>query len=135
VGESNPETWDQQWSINAATAYHATRAFLPLVRMARGAIVFFASEAVLPGSSVAGISAYAAAKSAVVALMRAVAREERDAGVRANAVAPTAIRTARNIESMGPDARYIAREDVATAVLFLCSADANAVTGQVIRLG
>jgi NAD(P)-dependent dehydrogenase (short-subunit alcohol dehydrogenase family) len=135
VAESSPETWDQQWRINAATAYHVTRAFLPLVRTAHGAIVFFASEAVLPGSSVAGISAYAAAKTAVVTLMRAVAREERDAGVRANAVAPAAIRTAQNIASMGTNVRYAEREDVAAAVLFLCSPAATAVTGQVIRLG
>lgn len=135
VAESTTEVWDRQMRINLATAYHVTRAFLPMLRSARGAVVFFASEAALPGSRVAGVSAYAVAKSGVVTLMRAVAQEEREHGVRANAVAPAAIRTAQNLASMGAAARYIEREDVAAAVLFLCSAGASAITGQVIRLG
>jgi NAD(P)-dependent dehydrogenase (short-subunit alcohol dehydrogenase family) len=35
---------------------------------------------------------------------------------------------------MGQNVRYIEREDVAAAVLFLCSPEARAITGQVIRL-
>jgi NAD(P)-dependent dehydrogenase (short-subunit alcohol dehydrogenase family) len=80
------------------------------------------------------MSAYAAAKSGVVALMRAVAQEEQKNGVRANALAPTAIRTAANLESMGGDVRYVEREEVAATVAFLCSAEASAITGQIIRL-
>jgi NAD(P)-dependent dehydrogenase (short-subunit alcohol dehydrogenase family) len=122
------------FAINLTTTYLATRAFLPLVRAARGAIVSFASEAVLPGSRIAGMAAYAAAKTGVATLMYAVAQEERANGVRANAVAPGAIRTTSNIESMGADKHYVEREDVAAAVAWLCSSEAKAVTGQVIRL-
>jgi NAD(P)-dependent dehydrogenase (short-subunit alcohol dehydrogenase family) len=81
------------------------------------------------------MAAYAAAKSGVLALMRAVAEEERATGVRANALAPTAIRTAANLDSMGENVRYVEREEVADAVLFLCSDGASAISGQVIRLG
>ena len=81
------------------------------------------------------MAAYAAAKSGVLALMRAVAQEEAKAGVRANAVAPTAIRTAANERSMGADASYVEREEVAATVGWLCSASASAVTGQALRLG
>ena len=35
---------------------------------------------------------------------------------------------------MGRDARYVEREDVASAVAFLCSDASRAITGQVIRL-
>jgi NAD(P)-dependent dehydrogenase (short-subunit alcohol dehydrogenase family) len=97
-------------------------------------VLFFASEAALPGASVANKAAYAVAKTGVLTLMRAVAEEERGAGVRANALAPAAIRTAANVSAMGEDTHYVEREDVAAAVLFLCSADAHAVTGQVIAL-
>jgi NAD(P)-dependent dehydrogenase (short-subunit alcohol dehydrogenase family) len=134
VAESDPEVWTRMNRINVVTAYTTTRAFLPHLRAARGAVVFFASDAALPGASVANVWAYAAAKSAVLTLMRAVAREERDAGVRANAVAPTSIRTAANVESMGEDVRYVEREDVAAAVWTLCAADTRAITGQVVRL-
>lgn len=134
VADSDIAVWHRQLDINLTTAYLATRAFLPLLRPQRGAIVYFASAATLPGEKVAGMSAYVAAKSGVTALTRAVAEEERESGVRANAVAPTAIRTAANLNSMGSKIRYVEREEVARTVLFLCSDDASAVTGQILRL-
>ncbi|HEX8725396.1 MAG TPA: SDR family oxidoreductase [Gemmatimonadaceae bacterium] len=134
VADSAAESWERLSRINLLTAYATTRAFLPLLRRGHGSVVFFASDAALPGASVSGNWAYAAAKTSVVTLMRAVAREEQAAGVRANAVAPTAIRTASNLASMGAAAHYVEREAVADAVWFLCSDAARAVTGQVIRL-
>lgn len=120
--------------INLTTAYLVTRAFLPLVRAARGSFVYFASEAVAPGGKVANIAAYAAAKAGVVSLMRAVAQEERASGVRANALAPTSIRTSANVQAMGENVRYVEREEVAAVVAFLCSDAARAVTGQLVAL-
>jgi NAD(P)-dependent dehydrogenase (short-subunit alcohol dehydrogenase family) len=134
VGESDVTVWRRQFDINLTTAYLATRAFLPQIRTTRGAIVYFASAAVLPGGNAGGMSAYVAAKSGVLALARAVAEEERDAGVRANAIAPTSIRTAANLRTMSKTAEYVEREEVAATVLFLCSEAASAVTGQVLRL-
>ena len=134
VAESDFTEWRTQLDINLVTAYLATRAFLPMLRRTRGAVVCFAAAAALPGAKVAEMSAYVAAKSGVIALTRAVADEERDAGVRANAIAPTAIRTAMNLETMGDRTRYVEREDVARTVLYLCSDDARAVTGQILRL-
>jgi NAD(P)-dependent dehydrogenase (short-subunit alcohol dehydrogenase family) len=134
VPESDTEVWQRMMTINLTTAYVVTRAFLPFLRAGKGAIVYFGSEAVLPGGKVGGIAAYAAAKSGVLTLMRAVAQEERNNGVRANALAPTSIRTAANVESMGENIRYVEREEVAAAVAYLCSDDASAVTGQVIAL-
>jgi NAD(P)-dependent dehydrogenase (short-subunit alcohol dehydrogenase family) len=134
VADSDPTAWTRQLSINLTTAYLTARAFLPLVRATKGAMVFFGSEAALPGARVAGISAYAAAKGAVLTLVQAIAQEERDNGVRANALAPAAIRTAANIAEMGPGAAYVTREAVADVVLWLCSDAARAVTGQVVRV-
>lgn len=134
VADSDPNAWRKQFEINLTTAYLATRSFLPLVRAARGAIVFFASAAVLPGGKTAEISAYAAAKSGVLALMRSVATEERENGVRANAIAPTAIRTSENLDTMGSSVRYVERQQVADIVVYLCSDEASAVTGQVLQL-
>lgn len=132
VAESDPAVWAKQFAINATSAYLTARSFVPLLRPTKGAMVFFASEVVLPGGHVAKLSAYAAAKSAVVALMRSVAGEESRQGVRANAVAPTTIRTADNVAAMGADAPMVTREAVAEVVLWLCSESARAVSGQVI---
>ena len=135
VAETDPSTWHKLFAINLTTAFVATSAFLPLVRRARGAMVYFASASSLPGAAVSKMAAYAAAKGGVITLMRAVAGEERGNGVRANALAPQAIRTQTNLSSMGEDHRYVERETVAAWVLWLCSTTAGPVTGQVIRLG
>jgi NAD(P)-dependent dehydrogenase (short-subunit alcohol dehydrogenase family) len=134
VADSDPAAWGRQLAINITTAYLTARAFIPLLRGTRGAIVFFGSEAALPGARVAGISGYAAAKTAVLSLAQAIAQEERDNGVRANALAPTSIRTAANLAEMGPDTAYVTREAVADVVLWLCSDAARAVTGQIVRV-
>ena len=132
VADSDASLWSRQFALNATTAYLAARAFLPMLRVAKGSLVFFASEAILPGGRTAGLSAYAASKGAVVALMQSISQEEAPRGVRANAVAPTSIRTAANVAAMGPDVAYVSRDDVAKVVLWLCSEDARVVNGQVI---
>lgn len=132
--ESDVAVWDRMMTINLTTAYLVTRAFLPLLRAGKGAIVYFASEAALPGAKVGATAAYAAAKSGVVTLMRAVAQSERANGVRANALAPSTIRTASNVQSMGEGVRYVERKEVGEAVVYLCGNAASAVNGQLIAL-
>jgi NAD(P)-dependent dehydrogenase (short-subunit alcohol dehydrogenase family) len=134
LAQSDSPSVDRMWAVNAVTAFNATRALFPMLRAARGSVVFFASDVVLDGARTSGIAGYAMAKSAVVTLMRSVADEGREFGVRANALAPGSIRTGTNEASMGSSVRYVEREDVASAVEFLCSPAARAVTGQVIRL-
>ena len=131
---SDPRDFERLLRINLTTAYLTTRAFLPMLARARGSVVFFASESVLEGARTGGSSAYAIAKTGVVALMRSVADEGRDLGVRANALAPGSIRTATNEASMGEKTRYVEREEVADAVAFLTSSGASAISSQVIRL-
>lgn len=134
LADSDPREFDRLMQINLTTAYLATRAFLPMLARARGCVVFFASESVLEGSRTSGSAAYAAAKAGVVALMRSVADEGRGLGVRANALAPGAIRTATNEASMDAKTRYVEREQVASTVAFLTSPAASAISSQIIRL-
>lgn len=134
VAESDPAIFHKMIAINLTTAYLTTRGMLPLLRRAHGSIVYFSAAAVLPGGSGARMAGYAVAKSGVSMLMRAVAAEEAEHGVRANALAPTMIRTATNVQSMGSDKRYVEREQIADIALYLCSDAARAITGQVIRL-
>lgn len=134
VAESDPAIFYRMIAVNLTTAYLTTRALLPSLRRGRGGILYFSSASVLAGGTGARMSAYAAAKAAVAALMRAVAAEEAANGVRANALAPTSIRTASNESSMGADARYVEREQVADIALYLCSEAAQPITGQLIGL-
>jgi NAD(P)-dependent dehydrogenase (short-subunit alcohol dehydrogenase family) len=135
IADSDPAAWTHQFTINLTTAYLTARGFLPLLRATKGSLVFFGSEAALPGARLPGIGAYAAAKSALLTLAQVIAQEERDNGVRANALAPAAIRTAANLAmTKSPDASFVTRESVADVVLWLCSDAARAVTGQVVRV-
>jgi len=134
VAESDPAEWTRLFTINGTTTYLVARAFIPMLRVTRGAIVCFASEAALPGASAAGRAAYTAAKGAVVTLVHAIAREEREHGVRANAVAPSTIRTADNVAAMGESTTMVSREAVADAVCWLASEEARAVSGQVVAV-
>lgn len=134
VAESDPDVYARQYRINVETALMTTRAFLPALRQTRGAVVFVGSPPALPGARPKNLSAYAMAKAAVLVLMRAVAQEEAAHGIRANAIAPAAIRTRTNLETMPPGTSYVEREAVADAVIWLCSPAAEAVTGQVLEL-
>ncbi len=133
LAASDPQSWHRMFAINLTTAYVATRAFLPMLRAGKGAICYFGSTAALSGGNGARMSAYAAAKAGVLSLMQSVAEEERSSGVRANAIVPTAVRTAQNERDMGSDAGYVEREEVARLALWLCApGGAAVVTGQAI---
>lgn len=133
VAETTVEAWDRQLTINLRTAFLTSREAIPMLREARGSIVFFSSESALDGAKLARVAAYAVAKSGLLTLAAALSQEEASHGVRVNTLAPSAIRTATNATDM-PNARFVEREDVAAAVSWLCSDGAAAVTGQVVRL-
>ncbi|MBL0939020.1 MAG: SDR family oxidoreductase [Gemmatimonadaceae bacterium] len=134
LADADPDAWHKQFIINLDTAFATTRAFLPALRDGKGSLVYFGSAAALPDGSPKGMAAYAAAKSGVLTLMRTVAVDERKNGVRANAVAPTSIRTATNMADMGDKTDYVERESVAEVIAFLLSTAARNVTGQVLKL-
>jgi NAD(P)-dependent dehydrogenase (short-subunit alcohol dehydrogenase family) len=134
VAETKLAEWDKQLTINLRTAFLVAREAIPMLRVDRGSLVFFSSESALTGAKAARVSAYAVAKTGVLSLAVAISQEEAPNGVRANVVAPAAIRTATNISEMGADSRYVEREDVAATVSWLCSDGAGSVTGQVLRL-
>jgi NAD(P)-dependent dehydrogenase (short-subunit alcohol dehydrogenase family) len=134
VAQTETAEWRREQQRNAETAFLVTRAALPLLREARGAIINFASPAGVRAQ--AQLGAYSAAKAAVVALTRAVAVEEKATGVRANAIAPGMIDTEQNRKSVAnPDnMKWITREQIADVVLFLGSDAAAAVTGETIHV-
>lgn len=134
IAETSAADWEREIRRNAGTALLLSRAALPLLRESRGAIVNFASPA--GERAVANLGAYSAAKAAVIALTRALALEERETGVRANAIAPGPIDTEQNLKDAGDDAkaRFVSRDDVASVVLFLASPDARGISGETIHV-
>lgn len=130
--EGSPDGFDREIAINLKTAYLMSRAAAPALAESRGCIVNFASIAVMDPA--ADLSIYSAAKAGVAGLTRSLAKELRPTGVRVNAVAPAMVRTGENVQASGADAQYIEMSDITTAVLFLASDDARAITGHLLPL-
>jgi NAD(P)-dependent dehydrogenase (short-subunit alcohol dehydrogenase family) len=143
------ETWRQAIDLNLMGTVHCTRAVLPAMKAARsGRIVNIASTAGLVGYPY--VSAYVAAKHAVVGLTKALALEVAKSGVTVNAVCPgftdtdivaTAVETITKatgrssdealatFTNTNPQGRLVRPEEVAAAVLWLASDEAAAVNG------
>ncbi len=128
-------TWRSMLDENLESAQRALRTLLPrLVARRAGSVVVIGSRNVERPWSGAGAAAYTVAKSAVVALARAIAIEVLDAGVRVNAVLPSTIDTAKNRGAM-PDAdasRWVQPESIAAVIEFLLSDAARDVSGAVL---
>lgn len=129
LADGGLDGWTEQFRMNLLTAATATKAALPYLRTSQGAIVNVASAPAKKAG--AGMGAYAASKSGVLRLTESLAEEEKNAGVRVNAVLPTIIDTPRNRADM-PKAdftRWVKPEEIAKAILFLLSGEATAITG------
>lgn len=139
---------DEQWSLVIDVCLRGTfyciRAVLPtMIEQKSGAIVSLASTAGITGSS--GSCHYAAAKAGIIALSKAVARENAPLGIRVNAIAPGLIMNPfleriypkedlkRYVEST-PLPRKGEPLDIANAALFLMCDEGSYLTGQTLCL-
>lgn len=144
--------WSRSFEVNATGAFLCTRAVVPgMLERDWGRIVTVASTAGRVGYRYA--AAYTASKHAAVGLMRATAAELAGSGATANAVCPTFVRTEmtrrsverivaaterseeealNELEHASPLGRLLAPEEVASAVAYLVSDDADAINGQAL---
>ena len=134
LADTNSAEWRSEIERNADTVHAMSRALLPLLRESGGAIVNFASPAGLRAAK--NLGAYSAAKAAVVAHTRALALEEKDHGVRVNAIAPGTVDTEQNRASAeDPEhARWVTREEIADVAVFLASDASAGISGETIHV-
>jgi len=152
--KTDADQFRRMFELNVIGVVHATHAVLgDMVARGFGRIVVVASVAGLKGY--AYVSAYCAAKHAAVGLVRALAQETAKTGVTVNAVCPgytdtdlvrdglanIAAKTGRSQEAAladllkdEPFGRLISPEEVAAAVVFLCSREAAAITGTTLAI-
>lgn len=136
--------WADVMRVNLDSAFYLLRAATPLLRQAKGggAVVLVASINGERGKF--GQANYSASKAGLIGFGRSAARELGRFDVRVNLVAPGMIRTAM-IADLSAEIVEQARaetalgrigepEDVARAILFLCSDLSRHVTGQVLRV-
>ncbi|MCI0468164.1 MAG: SDR family NAD(P)-dependent oxidoreductase, partial [Beijerinckiaceae bacterium] len=91
LGDGDLAGWSDLFRMNLLTAATASKAALPHLRASKGAIVNVGSAPAKKAG--AGMGAYAASKAGVLRLTESLAEEEKNAGVRVNAVLPTIIDT------------------------------------------
>lgn len=133
--------WRRTLEIHVDGTFHCTREALKVMEVRRsGCIINMSSVAGLVG--LAGVPEYSAAKGAILAFTKAVAREVAPFGIRVNAIAPGFIDTPlladlsprlRTAFAAGsPLGRLGTADEVAAAALFLAGSEAAFMIGQVI---
>jgi NAD(P)-dependent dehydrogenase (short-subunit alcohol dehydrogenase family) len=131
VAEGDDKTWDRMFALNLKTALTATKAALPHLIEAQGAVVNVGANAALSAS--AGMGAYTASKAGVHKLTESLAQELKGK-VRVNAVLPSIIDTPQNRKDMPKvdPAIWVKPENLAKVMLFLASDEAHEITGALL---
>ncbi|MFB6069642.1 MAG: SDR family NAD(P)-dependent oxidoreductase [Halanaeroarchaeum sp.] len=147
--DNDPEVWDRIIDINYKGQLNAVRAVMDgMMEQESGTIVGISSDAGRVGST--GEAVYAGTKAGVIGFTKTIARELSRFDVTANVVAPGPTETplleemqeetelARKIhegmERNIPLGRNADPEDIAAAVAFFASDDADYITGQVLSV-
>jgi len=135
------EDWAGVLDVNLQGTVRCMREGLDLLKASDDAAIVNMGS-IMEIRHVRQLSAYAASKAAIGALTRSVAVEYAPYGIRVNAIAPGYVDTAmtktvlRNeamreaLLARTPLKRFAEPDDIAKAVLFLASNDANCITGQ-----
>lgn len=155
TGESSPvietptEAWTRALDINLTAPFILSKCLVrTMIECGGGNIVNISSIGARKGG--AFLSAYCASKAALIALTQSLASEVGRFGVRVNAVCPGAVRTqmfqdatramaarvgvdeglvVEKLKEMSATGELVTAEQVARAVMFLCSEDAMGITG------
>jgi len=147
--------WDEGIAVNVSAAFHTIRLTVPGMKQRRwGRIVNVSSIYGLRGA--ANRINYVTSKTALIGMTRAVALETVGHGITCNAVCPgttespvhdETIRAAMATEGLDraeaerrfltgkqPTGRFIAAENVATLIVFVCGTEASDITGAVLPI-
>ena len=147
IPDASDDDFDRVMAVNAKGVWLAMKYELrQMQKQGRGVIVNNASAVGVVGSG-RGLAGYVASKHAVVGLTKAAALENARLGIRVNVVAPAVVETDMGasfasglritMEDFGrahPIGRVGRPDEVANAVLWLCSSDASFVTGHTLMV-
>jgi 3-oxoacyl-[acyl-carrier protein] reductase len=141
IRKMTEEEWESVLRVNLTGAFHCIQHALPLLRSG-GRIVNIASVSGQLG--LFGQANYAASKAGLIGLTKVAARELARQQITVNAIAPGFIETEMTRDlpeavvqqalAALPVGHFGEIADVVNAALFLCSADAKYVTGQVLNV-
>jgi len=138
-----PEDWDAVIATNLTSVFRLSKGVLKrMMKERRGRIVSLTSIVGLTGNP--GQANYAAAKAGILGFTKSLAREIASRGITVNTIAPGFIDTDMTrtlsdeqrsaLTSQVPMARLGSVDDIAAAVMFLCSPGASYVTGETLHV-
>jgi 2-hydroxycyclohexanecarboxyl-CoA dehydrogenase len=147
--ETDEETWERIIAVNFKALLYVCRTACPaMVARGRGKVINVASDAGRVGSS--GEAVYSGTKGAVIAFTKALARELARHGVTVNVVSPGLTETPllQSLRDQSPKmekileavtratplGRVAAPEEIASAVVFFASPEADFITGQTLSV-
>lgn len=140
VTDMTPESFKKTLDIDLVAPFMLCKLFVNncIQKNKKGKIVNMVSQAAFHGST-SGHAHYAAAKAGLVAFTVSLAREVAPKGINVNAVAPGMMRTPMNKDALSereddylkriPLRRIADPSEVAAAVVFLCGAESDYMTG------
>ncbi|MDD2819944.1 MAG: SDR family oxidoreductase [Flavobacterium sp.] len=144
--DCSEENWDKTIGVNLKGLWLCMKYEIPeILKQGKGAIVNCASVAGLVGF--AGLPAYVASKHGIVGLTKTTALECATQGIRVNVVCPGVIQTPmidrltgktkegiERFKGFEPIGRFGLPEEIANAVVWMCSDEASFVTGHVMAV-
>ncbi|MEM9032710.1 MAG: SDR family oxidoreductase [Pseudomonadota bacterium] len=142
LGDSDPEAWGRVIDVNLKGVYFGMRAAIPVMLDTGGGTVLSVSSGAAHGP-VEGWSHYCASKAGAAMLTRMLDKEYAEHGIRAMGLSPGTVATQmqREIKASGinPVSRlewsdHIPPDWPAKALVWMCSADADAFIGQEVSL-
>lgn len=143
IHEVEPSYWQRILDVDLNGVFHVLHAALPILRAQRRGVILSVSS-IAPDAAGANGGPYVAAKAAVNALTRVVAKENAALGVRANVIAPGLIATdiadgllsqhGESILRSIPLGRMGEPWEIGRLATYLASDDAAWITGQIFRI-
>ncbi len=141
IEETDFARWRRVMETNIDGVFLVSQEAVPALKISNGAIVNIASISGLRASTLR--VAYGTSKAAVIHLTKQQAAELGEYGIRANCVCPGPVRTKLAMAVHTPDIieayhdaiplnRYGSEDEIAEAIVFLCSQKASYVTGQIL---
>lgn len=133
VADTGDAVFQTMFDANVKTSVHIFRAAIPHLRRAgHGRAIAIGSR--FATEPAANVAAYAASKAALIALVRTIAVENKDAGVTANILLPGTIdtRANRRFQPQADFSRWVQPARLASLILWLAGDAAQDVTGSAI---
>lgn len=143
--EVSDDIYDRIMNLNVKSAWRITQAVVPqMIEQGSGFVIFLSSIAARNGGG-PGATIYSAAKAAVSAITKGLAKELAPKGIRVNAVSPGTVDNyfheqfstrsmLDQVAASTPAGRLGTNEEIADTIVFLCSDAARFIYGQTIEI-